>query len=451
MPLDDGQSELDTVTVSLTGLGIEIKTWESYSIREDFMTPSAAFDFTFSTNDPTTYNAALAEGAEITIDINGKTQMTGIIDKVRKEHSRDRGMVYHISGRDFLGPVVSASLDPKIRITSGQSVSDFLSAILIQFGSFGSKIYVGDDSNYNIVTGLSKGKSIPQARTREVKEAVARENAAEQRTEVVYVNKTITEFIAGNRPDLKAIPLDQLKPKLGDGAMQVIERILSRLGLRMWMAADGSGVIVDAPNFTRAPAHSLIRRRSDELVNNVLRGGSETNGDQPSCVLAIGQSTGQDMEKIKLKCIAVNELTAVYNNKRLKQSVSDLIARYPGVKVLPLRDALIPDDDRIVGRRKPQIMIVRDDESKTQAQLEAFTRRKLSEKQKEYFSATYEVKGHTYNEVPWAMNTLVDVDDDYLGIHERLWVIDRTFSKSRGEGGRTELRLIKPFTLELGT
>lgn len=451
MVLLDGQSEVDGVTVRLDTLDREIKTWDSYSIREDFLTPTAAFDFTLSTNAPSAYNEMLVDGAKIQILVNELEQLTGSIERVRVTNDRSGGIVFNVSGRDFIGPVVSASIDPKIRITSNQTVADFLTSVLAPFGL--SKIYIGDDINYSIVTGYTKGRGKAQTRTFTAKEAVSRAVSADGKSaEVVYKTSTVTQVISRNRPDLKTLPLDQMKPKIGDGAMQVIERLLSRLGLHMWAAADGSGVIVDAPDYETAPIHKLVRHYNGD-ENNIISGYREINAEvQPSCIVAIGASSGSDMAKIRLKCIAVNELVAVQPSGALATSVSDIIARYPGIKVLPLREKLIPSTDRIVSRRKPVPMFIKDDDSKTMEQLIAFTRRKLSEKQRDYFTATYEVRGHTYGgEYPYAINTMIDVDDDYLNIHEPMWVMGKTFTKSRTNGTRTELRLIKPHTLELGS
>lgn len=452
MSLLDGQSEVDGVTVRLDTLDREIKTWDSYSIREDFLTPTASFEFTLSTNAPSAYNEMLVDGAKIQIFVNELEQLTGSIEHVRVTDNRASGIVFNVSGRDFIGPVVTASIDPKIRITSNQTVADFLTAVLAPFGL--SKIYIGDDINYGIITGYAKGRGKAQTRTFTAKEAQSRAVSADGKSaEVVYKTSTVTEVISRNRKDLKTIPLDQLKPKIGDGAMDVIQRLLSRLGLHMWAAADGSGVIVDAPDYETPPIHKLIRHYNGGDENNIIDGIRELNGEcQPSCVIAIGASSGSDMAKIRLKCIAVNELVAVYPSGAIAQSVSDIIARYNGIKVLPLRKQLIPSTDRIVARRKPVPMFIKDDESKTIEQLVAFARRKLAEKQRDYSTATYVVRGHTYGGTyPYAVNTMIDVDDDYLNIHEPMWVMGKTFTKSRGEGTRTELRLIKPYTLELGS
>lgn len=451
MPLQDGQSEVDSVAVTIRGLDLEIKTWQSYSIRQDFLTPSAAFDFTFATNAPATYNEIFVEGTELQIAVNGLAQMTGVIEKVTTTTDRQNGTVYKISGRDFLGPVVSASIDPKIRITSNQTVLDFLTLVLTPYDI--DRIYVSDDINYSIVTGYPKGKGKFQTQTSIVKEAQSRKAANAKTATVVYTSKTVTQVISADRPDLKKLPLDQLKPKIGDGAMQVIERLLARLGLQMFAAADGSGVVVDKPDFTTAPIHRLIRHFNGDAENNIEDGYRTIDGEvQPCYVLAVGQSSGSDMAKIRLKCIAVNEFVACRPDGSFLPHVQNAIAAYPGISVLPIRDRLLPRNDRIVNQRKPVPIFIKDDESKSLAQLQAFTRRKLSELQRKYFTVVYTVKGHTYaDRYPYAVNTNIDVDDDYLGIHETLWTMGRTFTKSRGSGTTTELSMIRPYTLELGS
>lgn len=448
--LQDGQSEVDTVALVVRGLDREIKTWQSYSIRQDFLTPASAFDFTFSTNAPTLYNDIFVDGTEVQINVNGHPQLTGVIEKVKRVSDRKNGMVYTVSGRDFLGPVVSASIDTKVRIEATQTVFDFLSLVLAPFGI--DKIEVGAEFNTSIVTGNMLGKSRSQSTKTPIKDASARIDA-NGKLATVYTTKTVTQIVQSSRTDLKTLQLDQLKPKIGDGAMQVIERLLSRLGLQMFAAADGSGVVVAAPDFTSAPIHRLIRQFDGDGVNNIITGTSDVNAEiQASYVHAVGKSSGSDMASTSLKCIAVNELVSCRPDGTFADFVQTAIARYPGIAVLPIRPRLLPRNEAIVSRRKPVPMFYRDDESKTLAQLQAFARRKLSELQRKYFSVKYTVKGHTYaGKHPYAINTNVDVDDDYLGIHESLWCIKRTFTKSRNDGTKTELDLIRPYTLELGS
>jgi prophage tail gpP-like protein len=59
------------------------------------------------------------------------------------------------------------------------------------------------------------------------------------------------------------------------------------------------------------------------------------------------------------------------------------------------------------------------------------------------------VYGHTQDGHPFAVDTLIDVDDDVLGLHEPMWVMERTYTKSRSAGTTTTLTLIRRYTLDL--
>lgn len=59
------------------------------------------------------------------------------------------------------------------------------------------------------------------------------------------------------------------------------------------------------------------------------------------------------------------------------------------------------------------------------------------------FELSYTVPGHTQNGRPWAINELVDVNDEILGIRGAFLVYARTFKRGSG-GTTTELRLGPP-------
>ena len=71
-------------------------------------------------------------------------------------------------------------------------------------------------------------------------------------------------------------------------------------------------------------------------------------------------------------------------------------------------------------------------------------------RQRDGITAHYTFEGHTLQGAPWCVDTIVDVDDDALGLHTRMWVMSRTFEKSRMGGTTTTVELIMPYTLEFG-
>lgn len=448
MVLQDGQSELDTAVIQIEGLKKEIRNWDRYSIKSDFLTPTAGFDFTLSTDQPLLFNDILKEGAKVTIAVNDRIQMTGYIDRKTISANRNGGIIYTITGRDILGTVVSASIDPKIKITTNQTVADFVYSVLSEFGI--QEIQIGDNVNYNIVTGFLKGQK-GQSKTIKVQEATSRKVTADGKSaEIQYQTSSVIQVLNA-RADLKELKLDQRKVRWGDGAYQTMDRLLARLGLRMWAMADGSGVVVGEPDFTSDSPFKIIRKFNGNN-NNVIDGAININAEtQPSCIVARGFGGGDQEPKAKSLVIAVNELVAVTPDGNPVKSATNTIARYQGAKVLPIRKELLPKENNIVAVFTQKPVFIKDDESKSIEQLSAFARRVLSRYQKEFITLTYTLKGHSYEGVyPWNFNTMVDVDDDYLDIHEKMWIIGRDFIKSKADGTLTQVRLIKPFTLVLG-
>lgn len=453
MVLKDGMSELDSVVLRLVDKNVEITTWDRFNLRQDFLTPTVGWEFTSSADTPLLGQELFQEGSKVEISINDRLQCTGYLEKINIRQNREGGLVYNLSGRDILGPVVSSNIDPQVKIAPTMSVEDFLSAILVRFGI--NTIYNSDALNLNIVTGI--GKNISQTKQqRQAKQAVSTVVTNNESSDIQFQTTPIVSVVNGNRVDLKTLKLDQLKPHIGEGAYQLIDRLISRLGYRVWAAADGSGIVVDKPDFQTPAKHKLIRKQNQSQNNNIIDGDCTYNIEaQPSCIVVTGNTTTSDDEVVTLKVIAINELVGFSSPGNPIQSVQNIKSRYQQAKVLPFRSQLYPKQRRISQNYSPVAMFLKDDESRNLAQLQCFARKQLSLKQKEYLTLSYTVEGFGYQDgnqrFPWAVNTLVDVDDDVFGIHEPMWVLGKSFIKGRDGGTSTELSLIKPFTLELGT
>lgn len=451
MTLLDGQSELDTIVLRLVDKDIEIKTWDRFSLNQDFLTPTMGWTFVSSAETP--FFNVFQAGDLVQILINEQIQCTGHIEKISTNQNREGGLVYAISGRDLLGRVVSGNLDPQIKITSNMNLIDFLSSILITFGI--ETIYNSDQFNINIVTGFDNNFKQTKT-TQSAKQAVSKVVSADGKSsDIEFKTTPIVSVVNGARRDLKTLKLDQLKPHIGEGAYAMINRIISRLGYRLWMSADGNGVIIDKPDFTSSPNQKLIRKTEQSQHNNIVEGDSVLNIEsQPSCIVATGNTTTDDDDVVTIKVIAINELAGLDENNQPIESVKNILTRYKAAKVLPLRKELY----RFGNQQSPTFsinfipspMFIKDDESRNLTQLQCFARKQLSLKQKEFYVVNYTVEGMSYHGKPWAVNTMVEIDDDVLGIHKNMWVLSKTFSKDRSGGTYTQLTLINPYSLELG-
>ena len=448
--IPNGQSEIDTVVLRLPDAGKEIRNWSTYQLNQRFLTPTAGWSFTISDEDTTLTNDLLVPGARVELSINDRLQCCGTIDKKTVTSDTGGGTKVTVQGRDILGRVVSATCDPAFKFASGMSAKDALVAVLGPFGI--DTIYNDNLANLSVITGYPKGKAVTTGGGQTGTKLVAR-NVTGAGGAVTTVYDKVPDFSApasNVRRDLKTLQLTQAKPHIGEGVYAYLERLLRRLGLTMWAAADGSGVIVGAPDFTTPARHQLIRRRSDPSRNNITRGQATTDlSTQPSAIMAFGFGGGVDVQKSALKVMMVNELVGLDDAGNPLPALLAIKARYKSCTLLPIRAALVPLRRPQGDQRIATPYFCQDAESKNLAQLEAFVRREMAVKQQGAFTVDYDVVGHTQNGAPWAVNSMVSVDDEVLGVHGDMWVSEKTFAKSNGGGTTAVLRLIRPYTLAI--
>jgi len=173
--------------------------------------------------------------------------------------------------------------------------------------------------------------------------------------------------------------------------------------------------------------------------------------EQPSVAIAFGFGTGLDKEKAALVAIMVNEITGLDDNGEILPEINNLLTSYKHGILLPLRPDLIPKKRSMTIKNAFCPIYFKDADSKNIAQLSRFLTRKMASHQMKSSTLKYTVDGHicAANDLPWMVNTMVNVDDDILDVHEEMWVLERTFRKTRGVGTFTDLTLIKPHTLLL--
>lgn len=448
--LANGQSEIDTVVLRLPDYGKEIRNWSQYQFDVQFLVPTAGWSFRVNDSDPTLTGELLVPGARVELVVNGRVQCTGYIDRKTIDADANGGTSVTIQGRDILGRVVDSTMDPRWKFAPGMKVPDVVLGVLRPFGI--TTLYNSDIYNTNVVTGYGGIFGGNAGAAGKVQVQVPKRITNSDGT-VSLVYETVDGFVqtSNTRPDLKTIQIEQVKPHAGEGVHAYLERILKRLGLTLWAMADGSGVVVDRPDFTGPVAGRLIQKRTDTTRNNVLRGSVTTDlSTQPSVIVGFGFGGGRDTEKSALKVIMINELTGLDDNGVPLPEVANIIARYKSAKVLATRPKLTPFRRPLGDAKISAPMFLKDDESKNLAQLEAFVRREMGQRQQKALAASYDVLGHTQDGHPWGVNTLVSVDDDARGVHEDLWVLGKTFTKAASGGTRTSLRLIRPYTLMIG-
>lgn len=455
MALQNGQSELDTLVLKLPASGREIKNHDRYTLSTEYLTPTDKFQFNISAEDRELIKDVLKPGTQVQLSINNCIQCTGFVDEIVKESDRNGGNFYQIIGRDILGRVVSSRADFEEEYKTSVTVLDVLNKLLPPYGI--KTIYNDDKANINVITGYEpgKGKSIKSIVVQKSITGFEKKPDGSFKLDTnkqkipIYEKKKVTTVTAASKPGLKKLTLEHLKPKPGEGEYHFMDRILKRHGLIMRAASDGSGVVVDAPDFEGPSIFTLYHKTGDlSSINNVIKSNIHINFDrQPSLIIGMGYGGGKKSRKSQFKAIMVNELVGVDANGNILPEVNEAIARHHGYKTMPIRPQLVPSRKLFSDELVPCFDYFKDEESKDQAQIEKMVQRRMAEDQQKALTITYELEGHSQNGVIWCVNTIVDVDDDVNDIHERMWIINRRFEKTRSGGTRTFITCIRPYTL----
>lgn len=187
----------------------------------------------------------------------------------------------------------------------------------------------------------------------------------------------------------------KLKAEPGESCWSVLERAVTGAGMRLWVGADG-GLVV-SPYLTSGPSAGRLTAGDNILESRVRR----SFRDAYSEVQVLGEW---------------DDGTAT---SRLKGTWTDTTA--------PFFRSMVRTEE-----------VRGSDDAKSQAEVLG-TRAAASR-----FEAVYRVVGHVDGRgKPWAVNTLVDVDDAAEGVQRRLLVVGRRLEYSRGLGRTTELTLAK--------
>jgi prophage tail gpP-like protein len=401
----------DTVVLELPKTGFRLDTWTSYSFYSNFLTPVDEWHVTLENAElPKRVLSALQAGGQFALSINGHIQGSGYLDDVVVGQSRDAGTSVLVEGRDGLAQMLDTNMDPRFKFAENQTLQQFILQCAAPFGwSQDAHITDNNAANQNVLTGQKRG---------------------------------IRTSIKGRY--LKSVLRHRLKPYPQEGSLHFCSRIVERHGLKIWLSADGTQLVIGKPSFDQGSFMTLSRLDANPAANNVIHGSARTSlKSQPSII--IGQTRGGGGEFPK------SRLTRYIQNPQVVADNSAIRSAYPDAQEVFVLDGngnpLASSDFRLINAPRARAMFLEDDESKTPEELENFLRREMALKMRQGFTAHYTVDQHTQHGIPWAVDTMVQVDDDRTNLHEPLYVLARTFTKSRSDGTKTHLELIRPNTL----
>ncbi len=413
--------EEDVISLKLLDLGKTISSWKSYSFGNDFMNANTAW--TFEVADDNLFNLIdkVQNGERIAVLINGTVVATGYLDEIRVTSNNNNGTTLHLTGRDALGPMCDACMDPKFKFDGLQTPKDVLTKLSAPFGF--TAVEAQHYENAAKLTGVANVLSTDEA----------------GRT---IINKTITT------------PMNsKFKPHPGEGVYAFCERLGRRFGYHIWASTDGKTLIVGSPTFGSQPIYTIVHGNSstsDNPKNLAIDSEMIVNWTkQPSAIVAEAHGGGGHFKKQSIKVLMVNELLTgkgdTPQTSKLKDDYKEalVIERHPSIKT--------PAFIKIPKFSKP--LFVHDDSSSNHKQLSNFVRRIMAEHQSQFLTIRYTVNRHSQiykgKKAVWAPNTSVYVNDKVNNINQIMWIKSRTFTKDRSGGTKTVIECIIPYTLRL--
>ncbi len=439
------------------GEGLELNTWKSYSFGQNFLTPTDGWSFTIGDEVVTDeLRIAIAPRQRVTLSIGGDVQCAGIVDKVITNTTRSGGLEFTVEGRDVLSSAVDSVIDPRITFKPEMKLLDLLRKVFEPFGfSKESQFLISNEDNLNVMmgkkhkttkAGQTNNEDFHKTQAEEVKAANAPKKARKTKVKV----KPLSDF-----------DLHLLKPEQHETAFTFASRVAARFGLVIWPHADGEHLIIGKPDFDKEADYRVTHRRGgagEGIRNNVISAScTRDGGSQPSVIFATGFGTGGENPRDQFTLCVVNPM--------IQTDTTAIFAAYPKTKPLDL--SFLGDQYSGNGKETPvynatggayvdtfaRPLFLHDENSKTIEELESFLKRELALRMHKAFTYTFEVLGHEYAaldgaKVPWAVDTIVNVHDDLNDVHEDLWILERTFTKSRAGGTMTKLVCIRPHTLE---
>jgi prophage tail gpP-like protein len=406
------RAEREEVTLVLSDSGLEVTEFTEYQFNSNFLTPVDGFSLSIGAEKLSdAMKEALKPGAAVKLTVNGHVQSSGYIDSIEISASRSSGTVYRIEGRDRLGQVADACADPTKSFKQGQTLEDALISLFAPFGWSKPEQFLTDAAaDRDVKMGQLRGT--PMTRGGKKK---------------------------GPRPTRDFV-LHQLRPRAPEGVLEFAMRIAERFGLTIWLSADGEQVLIAKPEFDQPPRYTIIRNAHGDT--NVLEGSVKFDiSEQPTVIIADGFAGGGEFGKSRIRAIYANVAVSAGD-----EAVAPELQPYINAGAKVLGGHTFPAESVITVPRH-RVQFLQDNDSQTQEQLENFMRRKMAVLQRRSLQVSYTVEGHgqiTPNGfMPWTVDSTVRIEDDIAGLHETLYVLGRTFVKSRSGGTTTRLELIR--------
>lgn len=440
------------------------EVWDSYELVSDLTTAADAFSFTVPISGSYEQRRSLLrtinEGVRVSAYVVAEPdagpqvealQMTGIVDRVNVTGGRN-GTTLRIQGRDNGGLLVGAHVDPRLAVDTETTLVGVARQLLEPFGM---EVTVEPVIARQEITAMSRTENaaaLARARRR-AGATLSQSSPTPTRTDIRAAGEsigltgpTLELFVGGHLRDVGArlgmvgaildqfvarytsmfppqwrvaerarrsrgltgsdvlrIPLSEARPHVGETVWEFLERHCRRFGVLPWIDARGR-LVIAAPDYDQEPLFALRRSLSPtpREPNTILEGGFvQDYAGLASEVTVYGRSHGRDASRSRFVGHATNPSVPVY---------------------------------------RP--IVIHDPSCASSEEAQRRAEQEISRQREDAYALEYEVPQHGQGARVYAVDTVVDVLDEAIGVEGLFYVAGRTFTMSRKEGARTRLRLV---------
>jgi prophage tail gpP-like protein len=386
---------------------------EDWSIDSAYLGSTDGFSFTIIDDNPN--NLRDLECQPVSLYVNGACQLIGRIDQTVRG---DKGKSVVCRGRDYMADLVECNIDPTFVVKEGEKLGDMIVRAASPVGI--KKVADGSDVSTarNVRTGRAFGDTGPP-------------------------------------PNFKGIKQEDMKPDPGQGIYEFLKKICERHGCTIQPDISRDSLLVTSPLYKQDVPYKITRLRNSTEANNVDSAvATRDYSSFPSLVIVQGHGSPKHGEKTKSDQGVIDTWSVaqqfVRDGEEGSTSQGELGRTLNIVTWSGRRKPGEDTGDLLAQNKIYRLNHFRDTQARTKLQLDKAATRLLNEHLKN--TLVYEVTliGHVdpFTGAVWSTDTIVDVNDDICDVHEKLWVMDRSFSFSSG-GAKTRLKCIRPGSYEI--
>lgn len=371
--------KIDESDIELFIAGQRVGYNESYSIKMDIFTQPSQFSTSFGWGRTA---ADLLENVRpyqsFLLKIGGKPAFRGRLDKVSA--AEGTGTTITMSGRDNIAELFRYKTDTDFQL-SKTTYSGMLRELLERL-------------EISPITIVENAELAAKQRT-----------GAPQKRFSFAMDPGTSEFVI--KESLSTIN-SQIKAQVGQTLYAFLKTYLDRASLFLWSGPNGE-FILSRPNPNQKPIYKIFRSVDVNRSNAKLVEYSNDITDQHAFVAVNGRTGGTKAGRVYVKGAETNDYVLSLGLKNFRS--------------------------------------VRDKHAHSPKQIDDLGKRIVAEERRKGFKLVYQVAGHRTErlgggEAVWSIDTVVDVDDNLIGLKGSFFVEGVSYERSIGNGTTTTLSLM---------